>query len=613
MKKWIALLLVLALTAPAAAAWAEADAPAITPYAYFAVETLPKIQIETEEGMALDDPSLVIPGKYKGFGNIPEYDYVNAAITVTDCEGYELDHAAGAVKIRGNFTANYPKKPIRIKFDEKQPMCGLNGGAALKSWVLLAEYNDASLLRNSAALYIANSLYSTTGNYASDFRNVEVYLNGQFNGVYVLCEQQQVNKARVNLPQPENPKKYDLDALTEEEAAALRDGRTGYLIEFDGYYVNEDPSVTFTIRYDWVTRPNGQTFLASSEGNDPMETDQNAPGGGENNGASAGVPGNGGNNGAFPGVPGNGGNGGASAGGPANGGNGGASPGVPGNGGNNGQVPGNGNNGGAGQGNNGWGGGFGWGGFGGFGRGGNGTTRQTGFTIKSDFYYEEQRAFIQRTMQTVWDVLYDAVYTDHSDLAAHPYYTMDGDGNRVAAPGFTTAYEAIASVVDVDSLVDMFILQEICQDTDLGWSSFYFSIDMSPDGNHLLTYTAPWDFDNGFGQMQDNTTLFVLNADNPWLAMFWGEDWFWQRVNARFDEAAAAGVFTGVLEMLDTVTRVNAEAYERNRERWAQTGGASGGGSGGRQSQAQAEQTLHSWLETKLRNLDRLINEMAGE
>ena len=178
MKPIVAWMLLLVLVVALVPAWAEEEA-AITPYAYWATETLPRIYIETENGMALDDPSLVIPDEHKGMaGEIAVYDYVNATITVTDCEGYELDAVAGQVKIRGNYTSNYPKKPIRIKFSEKQAMAGLNEGNAMKSWVLLAEYKDPALLRNSVALYVANSLYSTTGNYASDFRNVEVYLNG---------------------------------------------------------------------------------------------------------------------------------------------------------------------------------------------------------------------------------------------------------------------------------------------------------------------------------------------------------------------------------------------------------------------------------------------------
>ncbi len=554
MKKYIALALALMMAASLFAAWAEAEeAASITPYAYWAGETLPRIYIDTENGLALDDPSLVIPGEYKGTSSqYPVYDYVNAAVTVRDCEGFELDVAAAQVKVRGNYTSSTPKKPIRIKFEKKQAMCGLNGGHAMKSWVLLAEYIDPTLLRDSVALYIAHSLYSATGNYASDFRTVEVYLNGEYNGVYLLAEQQQVNKYRVSLPQPEDPKDYDLETLTEEELAALRDGRTGYLIEFDGYYFNEKPEETFTIRYDWLTRLNGEAFLPASQGNAGTEAAASLPVQ-EDTGAS------------------------------------GASPG--------GQNA------------------------GGFGRSVNmdstlGTTRKTGFTIQSDFYFEEQKAFIQRTVQTVWDVLYDAIYTDHSDLSAHPFHTMDGDGNYVADASITTAYDAVASVVDIDSLIDMYIIQEIAMDSDLDWSSFFFSIDMSPQGNHLLTYTAPWDFDNGFKPEYDASTLYAANSDNPWLTLFCSQGWFWQLLDRRWDEAMEAGVFTGALDMVDTLSRLYASSYEQNRERWSSAGadGASSGDSfsGANQSQAQAAESLRAWLETKINNVDRLINEMAA-
>ncbi len=489
-------------------------------YDYYAWETLPKIYIETENGVALNDASLVDPSRRAGTAShLPVYNYVDAAVSVRDCEGYEFEDASAQVKIRGNYTSSVPKHPVRIKFSEKHAMCGLNGGSELKSWVLLGEYNDASLLRNSAALYIANSLYTTTGNYASDFRNVEVYINGEYYGLYVLVEQQQVNKHRVDVPKPKDD--YDV--------------HTGYFIEYDGYYFNEDPSETFSIRYDRVTRPNGQTFLPTSVGNgeksadDPSTRRQ----------------------------------------------------------------------------------------FGGIGGTGIGDTRETGFTIKSDTCSDEQRAFIQKVMQTIWDVLYDAVYGEHGDLNANPYHTMDGDGNYIVDASIKSTYDAVASVVDIDSLVDMSIIEELAQDGDLDWSSFFFSIDMSPEGDHRLTYTAPWDFDGAFtGEIRQS---FVMNNDNPWFVLFCGQDWFWQRLNERWDAAAEAGVFTGVLDMLDTLTAVNADAYERNNKRWSSNSSRSGSremgsremGSGeSAVTQAQAEKTLRSWLAAKIDTTDRMIDTM---
>ena len=517
MKKAAAVLLVLILISshvPALTAEAE-----IVPCGYYASETLPKIFIETENGIAPDDDSLIDPDRRAGtMSHLPVYNYVKASVSVRDCEGYGFEDAAAQVKIRGNYTSSVPKHPLRIKFDRKQAVCGLNDGHELKSWVLLCEYNDVSLLRNSAALYIANSLYSSTGNYASDFRNVEVYINGEYYGVYLLAEQQQVNKYRVNVPEPE-----------ENDA----DVHTGYFIEYDGYYFNEDPAETFTIRYDPVTRPNGETFLPTSTGNGEKSADDPSARRG----------------------------------------------------------------------------------FGGIGGTGIGDTRETGFTIKSDIYSEEQRAFIQHVMQTIWDVLYDAVYTDHSDLRAHPYLTMDENGNAVEASFITTAYDAAAAVVDIDSLIDMTIIQELAQDGDLDWSSRFFSIDMSPDGSHLLTYTAPWDFDGAFPTDSDTGRMFVVNDDNPWFVLFCGQDWFWQLLNERWDEAREAGVFAGVLEMLDTVTEANADAYARNSERWAvnSRGGRSRAGSGeSAVSQPLAEEALRSWLAAKIDAFDRLLDEKVG-
>ena len=510
----------------------------ISLYDYYLTADLPQIYIETENSVSPDDASLIDPDRKAGtVSHLPVYNYINAEISVHDCEGYELENVQARVKIRGNYTSSTPKHPLRIKFDEKQAMCGLNAGHKMKSWVLLAEYVDASLLRNSAALYIANSLYSTTGNYASDFRNVEVYINGEYYGVYLLAEQQQVNKYRIDVPEPEDPENYDPESMTQEGLAALKDGHIGYFIEYDGYYFNEDPFETFSIRYDPVTRPDGETFLPTSTGNGLKESGEDT------------------------------------------------------------QRR-----------------------FGGLGGSGIGDTRETGFTIKSDIYFEEQNEFINKVMQTIWDVLYDAVYTDHRDLTAHPYHTMDGDGNYIDAPSIMTAYDAIASVVDVSSLIDMTIIQELAQDGDLDWSSRFFSIDMSPDGNHLLTYTAPWDFDSAFPTDSDTDSLFVMNDDNPWFVLFCGQDWFWEMLNERWDMAMEAGVFTGVLEMLDNLTRVNADAYQRNREHWSQVmsengQGVSPGVSSGVSdiTQEEAEKSLYSWLQNKIDSFDRLINEMAGK
>ena len=60
--------------------------------------------------------------------------YVAAKISVSGCEAeYVIDSADAQVKARGNYTLEYPKKSIRIKFDKKQGMLGLHDGGAYKT------------------------------------------------------------------------------------------------------------------------------------------------------------------------------------------------------------------------------------------------------------------------------------------------------------------------------------------------------------------------------------------------------------------------------------------------------------------------------------------------
>lgn len=165
----------------------------------------------------------------------PEPYYEECTITVTDADGNEtLSSADAQVKVRGNWTTTYDKKALRIKFAEKQNLLGLNDGAEMKNWVLTAEYKDASMLRNKTALQIAREILGKDGLYAADASFVEVEINGQYWGVYLLTEYQQINENRV--------------AITEAE-----EGYTGtdigYFLEFDGYYINEDELQRFYVDY----------------------------------------------------------------------------------------------------------------------------------------------------------------------------------------------------------------------------------------------------------------------------------------------------------------------------------------------------------------------------
>lgn len=170
-----------------------------------------------------------------GYKIPPEPYYEECLITVTDRDGkVSLESAEADVKVRGNWTTSYDKKPLRIKFKEKQSMAGLNEGNDFKNWVLLAEYKDGSMLRNKTALQISREIYGADGLYAADSELVEVYINDEYWGVYLLSELQQVNQNRVNISAVE--KDYKGTDI-------------GYFLEFDGTYENEEKLQQFVVDY----------------------------------------------------------------------------------------------------------------------------------------------------------------------------------------------------------------------------------------------------------------------------------------------------------------------------------------------------------------------------
>ena len=96
------------------------------------------------------------------------------------------------IKVRGNTTSSYPKKPWKIKLGKKTEMFGIPKS---KHWVLLANYNDQSMLRNKLAYDFANDI----GSLGMKSTWVECVLNGTWQGTYQFCEHIRIAKERVNV------------------------------------------------------------------------------------------------------------------------------------------------------------------------------------------------------------------------------------------------------------------------------------------------------------------------------------------------------------------------------------------------------------------------------
>lgn len=117
------------------------------------------------------------------------------------------------VKGRGNSTWGNPKKPYAIKFNKKKFMLSLPED---KSWVLLANYYDATLLRNDLAFYLGNE-YSLL-DWTPHYQHVDLILNGVYKGIYQLGEKVKIAKKRVNVGDTGILMEIDVRAPQEEDA-----------------------------------------------------------------------------------------------------------------------------------------------------------------------------------------------------------------------------------------------------------------------------------------------------------------------------------------------------------------------------------------------------------
>ena len=100
------------------------------------------------------------------------------------------------IKGRGNGTWIQNKKPYRIKFKNKENLLGM--GKA-KKWNLLANAVDDSFLRNEIAFKLVEMLGME---YGFEGKFVELYVDESYRGLYYLTHAVEINKAVVNLKDP---------------------------------------------------------------------------------------------------------------------------------------------------------------------------------------------------------------------------------------------------------------------------------------------------------------------------------------------------------------------------------------------------------------------------
>ncbi len=201
-----------------------------------------KDEFLSKVGKNLEIPIVEISTQYNLLPTNKE-DYINCSFSISNCEDSDHNFSVSmaksfddendfqnsvGIRLRGNSTMRARKRPYRIKFEEKQSLFGLKKN---KSWVLLADYYDQSYIRNYTAFTLADSFDNLQ--FSPTAHHVALVINGEFQGLYLLCEQMDENKGRTNVKEDFDITDKDFPFLVEMDISASTEGITG----IDNFYI----------------------------------------------------------------------------------------------------------------------------------------------------------------------------------------------------------------------------------------------------------------------------------------------------------------------------------------------------------------------------------------
>lgn len=121
-------------------------------------------------------------------------NYIPCFVSVDTRGQYPQLGVSGRIRGRGNSTWEwYEKKPYRIKFDTGNKLLGI---AKNKDWVLLANWRDVTKVMNTYCSLAADYMGLP---FTTPIRFAELFINGEYRGLYQVAEQVEVGKNRVDI------------------------------------------------------------------------------------------------------------------------------------------------------------------------------------------------------------------------------------------------------------------------------------------------------------------------------------------------------------------------------------------------------------------------------
>lgn len=146
---------------------------------YKQLTDVPTVYIETENGQNITSKE----------------NYLKCTFTMVDGDNItRIENTQ--IRGRGNSSWwNSDKKPYRVKFDKKQTLLGEDFAKA-KSWTLLANHGDKTMIRNALTYQLGRFIGMK---FCPAAKFIDLYLNGKYRGTYQISDQVQVHKKRVEV------------------------------------------------------------------------------------------------------------------------------------------------------------------------------------------------------------------------------------------------------------------------------------------------------------------------------------------------------------------------------------------------------------------------------
>ena len=161
----------------------------------------------------IDLPAIFVYTQNKKCLNMDVTEKIPASMKVLDGPTNNIaDSAKGTfydigIKVRGQSSATFPKPGYTIEIHDetgaskKESLFGLPPS---DDWIFHGPYVDKSMIRNA----LAHWLFRQAGRYSPRTKHFDLYINGQYRGVYVLIEKIKRGKYRVDVSKL---KETDLD------------------------------------------------------------------------------------------------------------------------------------------------------------------------------------------------------------------------------------------------------------------------------------------------------------------------------------------------------------------------------------------------------------------